>query len=122
MKPKIVSNVLMSMLYEKRFGPYFVEPVVAGLHDGKPYICAMDLIGAPLFTNDFALAGTSSEALYGLAETLWKPDLDADELFEVISQTILSANNRFCLSGWGARVYVLTKDKLTIKDLKGRQD
>lgn len=122
MKPKVVSNVLMSMLYEKRFGPYFVEPVIAGLQDGKPYICAMDLIGAPLFTDDFALAGTASEALYGLAETLWKPNLDADELFEVISQTILSANNRFCLSGWGARVYVLTKDKLTIKDLKGRQD
>jgi len=31
----------------RRFGPYFVEPVVAGLDaDGKPFITAMDLIGA----------------------------------------------------------------------------
>jgi len=39
--------MLSAMLYEKRFGPYFVEPVVAGLDaDGTPYITAMDVIGA----------------------------------------------------------------------------
>lgn len=122
MKPKTIASVISSMLYERRFGPYFVEPVIAGLQDGTPYLCAMDLIGAPVYTDDFVLAGTASEALYGLAESLWKPDLGPDELFEVISQTMLSATNRDCLSGWGARVYVLTEKSLVIKDLKGRQD
>lgn len=31
MQPHIVGNMLSSMLYEKRFGPWFTEPVVAGL-------------------------------------------------------------------------------------------
>merc|ERR1712164_110341 len=44
MKPSTFSNVVSSVLYERRFGPYFVEPVVAGLEDGKPFLCAMDLI------------------------------------------------------------------------------
>ena len=59
-----------------RFGPFFVEPVVAGLEpDGKPFICAMDLIGAPVFAEDVALAGTATEAMYGMCESLWKPDM-----------------------------------------------
>ena len=30
-----------------RFGPYFVEPVIAGLRaDGTPYVASSDLIGA----------------------------------------------------------------------------
>ena len=31
MKPEAFSALLSHMLYEKRFGPYFVEPVVCGL-------------------------------------------------------------------------------------------
>jgi 20S proteasome subunit beta 3 len=53
-----------------------VEPVICGLDGEKPFICAMDLIGAPLFAEDFVLAGaSSSEALYGVCETLYRPDL-----------------------------------------------
>jgi len=33
MKPNVFANVVSSSLYAKRFGPYFVEPVVAGLGD-----------------------------------------------------------------------------------------
>ena len=40
------SHLVSGMLYEKRFSPYFVEPVIAGLtSDNKPYLCATDLIG-----------------------------------------------------------------------------
>ena len=40
------SHLVSGMLYEKRFSPYFVEPVIAGLtKDNKPYLCATDLIG-----------------------------------------------------------------------------
>ena len=29
--PQIVASMISNMLYEKRFGPYFVEPILAGL-------------------------------------------------------------------------------------------
>jgi 20S proteasome subunit beta 3 len=123
MKPQVVAHMCESLLYERRFGPYFVEPVIAGLENGTtPYLCAMDLIGATLKTQDFVLAGTSSQAMFGLAETLWKPDLDADHLFEVISQVMLNAVDRDALAGWGCRVWVMTPEKVTVRDLKGRQD
>lgn len=45
-----------------------------------------------------------------------------DELFETISQALLSAVDRDALSGWGAHVYIVEKDKVTKRLLKGRQD
>lgn len=69
----------MGSVYEHRFGPWFVEPVIAGLNDdGTPFISAMDLIGAPVYAEDFVLAGTPSEEMFGMAESLWRPDMDAE--------------------------------------------
>jgi 20S proteasome subunit beta 3 len=122
-KPSVLANLCSSMLYERRFGPWYVEPVIAGLEpNGKPFIAAMDLIGASLFAEDFVLAGTCTESMYGMAETLYKPNMEPEELFEVISQCLLAAVDRDAISGWGVTVHVLTKDKLITRTLKGRQD
>ena len=55
-----------------------MEPVICGLEgaDNKPFIGSMDLIGAQNFAQDFVVCGSSaSEALYGVCESYWKPDL-----------------------------------------------
>lgn len=46
MRPKTFSAMLSNLLYEKRFGPYFIEPVIAGLdpYTNQPYVCNMDLV------------------------------------------------------------------------------
>ena len=60
-----------------RFGPYFVEPIIAGLHPKTftPYVASMDLIGCPMETEDFAVSGTCSEQMFGICESLWQPDM-----------------------------------------------
>ncbi|EFC46517.1 predicted protein [Naegleria gruberi] len=123
-KPSSFANLMSNILYEKRFGPWFIEPVIAGLEgpENKPFICAQDLIGAPCFTDNFVVSGTCSEALYGMCESLYKPDMEPEDLFEVISQCLLAAVDRDCISGWGAVVHVITPDSITTKRLKVRQD
>ncbi|KAI0219362.1 proteasome core particle subunit beta 3 [Massospora cicadina] len=121
--PKAFSHMVSSTLYEKRFGPYFVEPVIAGLDkDNKPYIASTDLIGCLCEPKDFAVAGVASDALNGLCEAFWEEDLGPEQLFETISQVLLSALDRDCLSGWGAVVHVLTPDELIVRHLKARMD
>ena len=106
-----------------RFGPYFAEPVVAGLDaEDKPFISASDLIGAPVFTDDFVVSGTCTDNLYGMCESLYKPDLGPDELFETLAQCLLSGVDRDALSGWGGVVHIITPEGVTTKELKGRQD
>ena len=66
----------MFCLLRFRFGPYFVQPVIAGLEpDGRPYICGMDSIGAIETAKDFMVAGTATESLLGICESLWKPNM-----------------------------------------------
>ncbi|KAK6370474.1 proteasome core particle subunit beta 3 [Lithohypha guttulata] len=122
--PQTLANLVSSSLYERRFGPWFVSPVLAGINEttGKPYICGFDSIGCIDFAKDFIVAGTASDQLFGTCEGLWEPDLGPDELFETISQALLNAVDRDALSGWGAHVYIVEKDKVTKRLLKGRQD
>ena len=123
MSPKVFSNLLSSLLYEKRFGPYVVEPVVAGLDkDNKPFLSVINLIGAPSYHEDFVVSGTATANMLGMCETLWKKDMEAEELFETLSQCLLSAVNRDSLSGWGAVVHIVMKDGVITRELKGRQD
>ena len=73
-------------LSEFRFGPYFVEPVVAGLDPitDKPYIATMDLIGCPMETQDFVVGGTCTEQLYGMCESLWNPDMVRSSDYSIV--------------------------------------
>ncbi|KAL0314340.1 UNVERIFIED_CONTAM: Proteasome subunit beta type-3-A [Sesamum angustifolium] len=124
MKPETFASLVSALLYEKRFGPYFCQPVIAGLGDeDKPFICTMDSIGAKYGTcQRFCVAGTASESLYGACESMFKPDMEAEELFETISQALLSSVDRDCLSGWGGHVYLVTPTEVTERILKGRMD
>jgi len=74
--PQTFANLVSSSLYEKRFGPWFVSPVVAGMNHttGKPFICGYvytslnnPSVGILLWTNTqancaFFLASTPSAA------------------------------------------------------------
>lgn len=124
MTPKVFSSMLSNLLYEKRFGPFFVEPVIAGLDPKtfEPFICNMDLIGCANIPDDFVVGGTCAEQLYGMCETLWRPNLEPDVLFEIISQALVNAFDRDASSGWGASVYIIEQDKITKKTLKTRMD
>jgi len=72
-----MANLVSSSLYERRFGPFFVSPVVAGIDQksGKPFICGFDSIGCIDFAKDFIVSGTASDQLFGTCEGLWEPDL-----------------------------------------------
>ncbi|RUS28628.1 hypothetical protein BC938DRAFT_481657 [Jimgerdemannia flammicorona] len=122
-EPKTLAHMVSSTLYEKRFGPYFVDPVIAGLDkNNAPFICTMDLIGCINFAEGFAVSGTSGPNLCGMCESLWEPDLEPEDLFETISQALMNAVDRDALSGWGATVYVVTPDSVITRTLKTRQD
>ena len=113
-KPSAFGHLVSATLYERRFGPYFCQPVIgmcayagargtcahlptwlsgmlpaihacypllyaphaAGLEpDGTPYLCGMDSIGAQETAKDFLVAGTATDSLLGICESLWRPDL-----------------------------------------------
>lgn len=123
MSPKVFSHLLSNLLYEKRFGPYYIEPIVAGLDENdKPFLSGSDLIGATVLAEDFVVSGTCTGNLYGMCETLYQPNMDPDQLFETLAQALLASTDRDALSGWGGIVHIITPQGVTTKELKGRMD
>jgi len=122
-RPKVVCNLVSSLLYSRRFSPWFVSPVVAGLsEDNEPVLSQYDFIGAATSASDFVVNGSAATQLYGVCESFWKPDMNPEELFETISQCMMAALDRDCLSGWGATVHVMTPDKIVTRQLRARMD
>lgn len=123
-EPTRFANLVKSLLYKHRFGSYFVSPVIAGLDpvDNKPIVAASDSIGAMAFSDCFACAGTTEDELYGVCESLWKPGMNPDELFDCISKCLIAATERDALAGWGGIVHVMTPDSVITKEIKTRMD
>ncbi|OAF69193.1 Proteasome subunit beta type-3 [Intoshia linei] len=107
--PDVTLTMLSNLLYERRFGPYFIEPVVAGLKPDtfEPYIGSTDLIGCKMSTNNFLVSGTCEDQLYGACESTFRENMNPEQLFETISQCILMASDRDAISGWGCEVYIM---------------
>ncbi|XP_049985735.1 proteasome subunit beta type-3-like [Alexandromys fortis] len=123
-KPYTLMSMVANLLYEKRFGPYYTEPVIAGLDPKtfKPFICSLDLIGCPMVTDDFVVSGTCSKQMYGMCKSLWEPNMDPEHLFETISQAMLDAVDRDAVLGMGVIVHIIEKDKISTRTLKARMD
>ncbi|XP_037944237.1 proteasome subunit beta type-3-like [Teleopsis dalmanni] len=111
------ANLTSNFLYEYRFEPFYVETIIAGLNSitGEPLICGMDLLGCLSYPPDYIICGSPNCQAYSLSEMLWKPNLEPDQLFEVISQTILNSLLRDTNSSNDATVHVLEKHQLTTK-------
>jgi len=118
-----IKNILSRLLYKNRFTPFFTEPILAGIDKkGNPVISSMDVIGAVSNSNKFSVSGSSSDGLYGACESFWKPDMSENELFKIVSKCINFASNRDCLSGWGANIYIIKKNRIFNKKLGNRVD
>lgn len=68
LKPTVLYNMLTNLLYERRFGPYFIFALVIGLDPktGETFVYDSDNIGAISDNVNLATVGTASEYIFGL--------------------------------------------------------
>jgi 20S proteasome subunit beta 3 len=123
-EPEKFAALVKSLLYKHRFGAYHVEPVIAGLDPvgNVPFLASSDMIGSLSEDENFSLAGTASEELYGTCESMWRPGMNPDELFECIAKCLVASVERDSLAGWGGIVHIITPDQIITKEIKTRVD
>lgn len=123
MEPEELTNMVSFILYSKRASPYYTTPIVVGLsNENKPYISSMDCLGCITTPGDFVAAGTAQQNLIGICEALYRPDMNEDNLFVTCVQAFLNSIDRDALSGWGADCFVIAKDRVIKRSIKGRCD
>lgn len=123
--PRAMASLMSHVLYSSRV---YCEPLLVGLQEidndqDKPIICSMDMLGAKMQSSSFACSGVASKSLYGMAEAMWRPDMEEEELVRVCGRAFLSALERDCLSGYGAVIYLITpNDGIIEYELSTRTD
>lgn len=72
--------------------------------------------------DDFVVAGTSAQSLYGTCEAFFRVGMEREELFRAAARCLLSALERDCLSGYGAVVHLITEEGIETRELTTRMD
>ena len=96
--------------------------IVAGLGKGQAYLCGMDGLGAKVLADDFVVAGSASDALYGACEASHSRGMGAEELCETLHNCMRSAMGRDCLSGGDILVHIVTRTGVESRRFAGRHD
>ena len=109
--PSALACLTSHVLYKKR--GYYVEPLVVGLMEKtrKPFLCAMDMIGAQSFSDSFICSGAASTSLYGTAEALWKPNMKPKDLLECCGKVFQSGE---CMNNYKDLCRKFDKSQLDI--------
>jgi proteasome beta subunit len=104
---KLMSNVL----FNNRFYPYFVEPIVGGVDDTKgSQIYVLDPAGS-LMPETYAAAGTGAPMAIGVIENGYSDNITVKEGRELAITAIQMASRREATSGDGIDVLVITSEK-----------
>lgn len=106
LSPAAVARVLSNLLYEN---PSLVCPIIAGL-DRKPFLCAMDSLGAMTTSDRFIVTGSSQNQLNTLCESFFVPDLPAEDLVYLAERCLRLAVQRDVMSGGDNLKIVLLRD------------
>jgi 20S proteasome subunit beta 3 len=114
--PASVARVVSDMLYNNNL---VLSPIVVGIErEGSAYICTMDGLGAQTVSDKFSVAGTASEGLLALCESLYRPNLEASALAELAERCFHLAMQRDVMSGCNYRVHTLKADNIYVKDVE----
>lgn len=115
-EPKNIARLTSDLLYNQKLT---ITPLIAGLSKaGIAYLCSMDSIGAQTVCNTFCVVGTASSGLLAICESLYQPDLPAEELALLAERCLRLAFERDVLSGGNIKLVTLTKDGVFTKEVE----
>uniref|UniRef100_A0A7S0BK59 Proteasome subunit beta n=1 Tax=Rhodosorus marinus TaxID=101924 RepID=A0A7S0BK59_9RHOD len=127
-----VSQMLSTVLYYKRFFPYYTFNIVAGLDDkGEGWVCGYDAIGSfeqrkivcngagtklmqPVFDNQVDWAQSWDGA--------GKPNLSLEQATDLMKDAFTSAAEREITVGDTLQIYKITKDGIELEEFELKKD
>lgn len=111
-----LAQLLSTMMYGRRFFPYYVSNILAGIYEGKGYVYSYDPIGH-CERHTYRAGGSSSALLQpildnqvGLKNMEQKPGvtLTVERAINLIKDTFISAAERDIYTGDGIKIAIIT--------------
>nr|QBH72801.1 proteasome subunit beta type [Aphelinus abdominalis] len=131
MSTPAAAQMLSIMLYYKRFFPYYVSNILAGLDEnGKGVIYRYDPVGH-CEKNTFVAGGSSGALLqplldnqigYQNQENIDKIPLTKEKALSIVKDVFISAAERDIYTGDGITIRIITKDGIVSEKFDLRKD
>ena len=128
---KSAAQLISTMLYNRRFFPYYIDTIVAGLDEnGKGWVYHYDPVGnyEPL---RYSCSGSGSALIMPFLdnqvgkknmENVTPGDLELDEALMVVKDALTSASEREITCGDDAHICIITKDGIREEKMEMRRD
>merc|ERR1719381_287570 len=120
--------MMSTMLYHKRFFPYYISNILAGLDDnGKGCVYHYDPVGH-MEKNMYRAGGSAVSLLQPLLDNqvglknMEKNPMPLEKAISIIHDVFISAAEREIHTGDGISLKVITKDGITWQELPLRRD
>ena len=108
---KTATSLLSVIMYNgyRRYQPYFVGFIVAGVDSKGTHVYSMDMIGS-ITDEDYAASGSGSLFALSKLEDGWTKDMTKEDAKALAIKAIKLAANRDLYTGYGVDLMVVTKD------------
>jgi 20S proteasome subunit beta 6 len=125
-----LAQLLSTMMYGRRFFPYYVSNILAGIYEGKGYVYSYDPIGH-CERHTYRAGGSSSALLQpildnqvGLKNMEQKPNvpLTIERAVNLIKDTFISAAERDIYTGDGIKIAIITDKGVEEQTIPLRKD
>lgn len=125
-----LAQLLSTMMYGRRFFPYYVSNVLAGIYEGKGYVYSYDPIGH-CERHTYRAGGSSSALLQpildnqiGLKNMEEKPNvpLTIERAVNLVRDTFISAAERDIYTGDGIQISIVTENGIEKRNEPLRKD
>jgi 20S proteasome subunit beta 6 len=131
MSTSAIAAMLSTMLYYRRFFPYYVYNIVVGLDDeGTGCLYSYDPVGS-YERNEYHAAGSAAAILqplldnqvgYKNQEGVAQLPLTQDKALTLVKDVFISAAERDIQTGDGLRLCIITRDGIKYQDMPLRKD
>jgi len=112
---KGAATILSNILYQRRFYPYYVQLLIAGVDKGGPSLYSLDAAGGTI-PDSYVSTGSGSVMVYGVLEDRFRDNLSMEEGTELAIRGLRAAMARDSFSGGTIAVANITKDGFRMLD------
>ena len=120
---KSAATLMANILNQRKFYPYFVQLIIAGVDSSGPSVYSLDAAGGAI-ADIYTTTGSGSPYVFGVLEDHYKKGITTDEGVNLAIRALTAAMKRDAASGDGLDIAVLTSDSYTDispKDIEERK-
>ncbi|MCD6473592.1 MAG: archaeal proteasome endopeptidase complex subunit beta [Thermoplasmata archaeon] len=101
------ATLMANILNQRKFYPYYVQLIVAGVDGDGPHVFSLDAAGGAI-EDIYTSTGSGSPYVFGVLEDNYKEGMSVDEGIDLAIKAMTAAMKRDSASGNGMDIVVIT--------------